>query len=204
MAVLEASVSSPSRPAVWDDAPEPYTQEEFAAMAASYPDLRLELTKEGKLIIMPPSGGESSYRSSTVSGFLFVWSRQDGTGMTFDANGGFVLPNSATRSPDASWLLRSRWEALTPEQRKKFLPLCPDFVVEVLSPSDSLPETREKMQEWIENGARLGWLINSRRRQVEIYRLGQDVEVLDNPLTLSGEDVLPGFVLDLKDILEIT
>lgn len=202
MAVLEAPTSSPSRPAVWDDAPEPYTHEEFAALTASYPDLRMELTREGRLIMMPPSGGESSYRSSTVSGLLFIWSRQDGTGMTFDANGGFVLPNGATRSPDASWLLRSRWDALTREQRQKFLPVCPDFVVEVLSPTDSLPETREKMQEWIDNGARLGWLINSRRKQVEIYRPGQEPQVLDSPLTLSGEDVLPDFMLDLKEIWE--
>lgn len=204
MAVLEAPVSSPSRPAVWDDAPEPYTQEEFAALAASYPNLRMELTREGRLIMMPPSGGESSYRSSTVSGFLFIWSRQDDTGITFDANGGFVLPNGATRSPDASWLLRSRWEALTREDRQKFPPLCPDFVVEVLSPTDSLPETRDKMQEWIDNGARLGWLINSRRKQVEIYRPGQEPQVLDNPMALSRDDVLVGFVLDLKEIWETT
>ena len=202
MAVLEAFVLPPSRPVLWDDAPEPYTQEEFAALAASYPDLRMELTREGRLSIMPPSGGESSYQSSTVSGLLFIWSRQDGTGITFDANGGFVLTNGATLSADASWLLRARWEALTPEQRKKFPPLCPDFVVEVLSPSDSLSKTQDKMQEWMDNGARLGWLINSRRKQAEIYRPGQQVEVLDYPATLSGEDVLPGFVLDLKDILE--
>ena len=202
MAVLEAFVLPPSRPVLRDDAPEPYTQEEFATLAASYPDLRMELTREGRLIIMPPSGGESSYQSSTVSGFLFMWSRQDGTGMTFDANGGFILPNGATLSADAAWLLRTRWEALTPEQRKKFPPLCPDFVVEVLSPSDSLSKTQDKMHEWIDNGARLGWLIDSRRKQAEIYRPGQDVEVLNYPATLSGEDVLPGFVLDLKDILE--
>ena len=200
MAVLEAPVSAAS-PVVWDDAPEPYTQEEFTALAASYPDLRMELTREGRLSIMPPSGGESSYQSSTVSGLLFIWSRQNGTGMTFDANGGFVLPNGATLSADASWLRRTRWEALTPQQRKKFLPLCPDFVVEVLSPSDSLPETQDKMREWIENGARLGWLINSRRKQAEIYRPGQEVEVLDAPATLSGEDVLPGFVLDMTEVL---
>ena len=202
MAVLEASVLPPSRPVLWDDAPEPYTPEEFAALAASYPDLRMELTREGRLIIMPPSGGESSYRSSTIGGRLYIWSEKDGTGITFDANGGFVLPNGATRSPDACWLLRTRWDALTREQRQKFPPLCPDFVVEVLSPTDSLPETRDKMQEWIDNGARLGWLINSRRKQAEIYRPGQAVEVLNAPATLSGEDVLPGFVLDLTDILE--
>jgi Uma2 family endonuclease len=183
------------------DAPEPYTLEQFAALAASYPSLRLELTQEGRPLFMPPSGGESSSQSSLVSGWLFVWSRQDGTGMTFDANGGFVLANGAVRSPDASWLLRTRWEALTREERRKFLPLCPDFVVEVLSPTDSLPETQAKMREYMENGTRLGWLINPRRAQVEIYRPGQEVEVLDNPAFVSGDPVLPGFTLDLKDIL---
>jgi len=183
-----------------EDRPEPYTREQFAALAANYPDLRMELTKEGKLIIMPPSGGESSNQSSIVGGFLFVWSRQDGTGMTFDANGGYDLPNGATRAPDASWLLRTRWEALMPEQRKKFLPLCPDFLAEVLSPTDSLKETRAKMEEYIQNGTRLAWLINPRRKQVDVYRLGQEVEVLDTPVSLSGEDVLPGFTLNLVEI----
>ncbi len=122
--------------------------------------------------------------------------------MTFDANGGYTLPNGAIRAPDASWLLRTRWAALTPEQRRKFLPLCPDFLVEVLSPTDSLSETREKMLEYIENGARLGWLINPRRKQIEVYRPGQEVEVLDNPAIISGEPVLPGFTLNLKGILD--
>ena len=183
-----------------EDAPEPYTREQFASFADIYPDLRMELTKEGKLIIMPPSGGESSHQSSTVSGLLFIWSRQDGSGLTFDANGGYDLPNGATRAPDASWLRRERWEALTPDQRRKFLPLSPDFLVEVLSPTDSLMETRRKMEEYFQSGSRLGWLINPRLKQVEVYRLGQEVEVLENPVSLSGEAVLPGFTLDLKEI----
>ena len=184
-----------------EDMPEPYTREQFALLAAQYPDLQLELTREGKLIIMPPSGGESSRQSSIVGGRLFAWADQDKTGVTFDANGGYNLPHGGTRAPDASWLKRERWEALTPEERQKFLPLCPDFLVEVLSPTDSLPETRRKMEEYRENGARLGWLINPRRRQVEIYRPGQEAEVLDHPASLSGEDVLPGFTLDLTGIL---
>ncbi len=183
------------------DVPEPYTREQFASLTAQYPELRMELTSEGRLIIMPPSGGESSHQSSIAGGRLFAWADQDKTGVTFDANGGYNLPNGGTRAPDASWLRRDRWEALTSEQRQKFLPLCPDFLVEVLSPTDSLAETRRKMEEYKENGARLGWLINPRRRQVEIYRLAQEVEVLNNPVSLSGGDVLPGFVLDLTGIL---
>lgn len=184
-----------------EDVLEPYTREEFASLTAQYPELRMELTREGKLIIMPPSGGESSNQSSTVSGWLFVWNQQTKLGLTFDANGGYNLPNGGTRAPDASWLRRDRWDALTPEERQKFLPLCPDFLVEVMSPTDSLAETRRKMEEYKENGARLGWLINPRRRQVEIYRPNRDVEILDMPKPLSGEDVLPGFVLDLAGIL---
>ena len=114
---------------------------------------------------------------------------------------GFALPNGAARSPDASWVERSRWESLSAEQREKYVPLCPDFVVELLSRTDSLAETREKMGEYLENGVRLGWLINPRRKQVEIYRPGQEAGVLDNPASVSGEPILPGFTLDLKDIL---
>ena len=186
----------------YEDTLEPYTRQQFASLAAAYPELRMELTREGKLIIMPPSGGESSHQSSIVGGRLFAWSEQDGTGLTFDASGGYDLPNGATRAPDASWLRRERWEALTPEQRRKFLPLCPDFLVEVLSPTDSLIETRRKMEEYVQNGSRLCWLINPRRKQVEVYRPGQEVEILDNPAAISGEDVLPGFTLSLKGIFE--
>ena len=201
MTVAEAVRPSLAASDEWDDVPEPYTREQFASLAAQYPELRMELTREGKIIIMPPSGGESSHQSSIVGGRLFAWAERDQTGVTFDANGGYNLPNGGTRAPDASWLRRERWEALSPEERQKFLPLCPDFLVEVMSPTDSLTETRRKMEEYRENRARLGWLINPRRRQVEIYRPGQDVEILNAPASLSGEDVLPGFVLDLTGIL---
>ena len=183
------------------DAPEPYTQQEFEALTASYPELRMELTKEGKLIIMPPAGGESGGRNADLTADLVYWNRQSLTGKVFDSSTGFVLPNGADRSPDASWVERSRWEGLSPEQRERYVPLCPDFVVELLSRTDSLAETREKMCEYMDNGARLGWLINPRRKQVEVYRPGQDVEILDSPVSVSGEPVLPGFTLDLKGIL---
>ncbi len=206
MTVVEAVRPDPALMKEAEDIPEPYTREQFASLAAAYPELRMELTREGKLIIMPPSGGESSHQSSIVGGRLFAWADQDKadqdeTGLTFDANGGYNLPMGGTRAPDASWVRRDRWEALTPQERQKFLPLCPDFLVEVLSPTDSLAETRQKMEEYKENGARLGWLIHPRRKQVEVYRPGQEVELLDAPASVSGEDVLPGFVLNLEGIL---
>ena len=181
--------------------PELYTAEEFARLSAMYPDLRMELTREEKLIVMPPSGGESSNQSSIVGGRLFAWNDQNRLGFTFDANGGYDLPNGGTRAPDASWVARDRWEALTPEQRRKFLPLSPDFAAEVLSPTDSLSETQEKMAEYMTSGTRLAWLINPRRKEVEVYRSGQDMETLHNPVSLSGEEVLSGFVLSLEGIL---
>ena len=180
---------------------EPYPAEQFASLATTYPDLQMELTKEGKLIIMPPSGGESSNQSSITGGRLFAWNDQTRLGFTFDANGGYDLPAGGTRAPDASWVRRDRWEALTLEQRRKFLPLSPNFAVEVLSPMDSLNETHTKMLEYMDSGTQLAWLINPRRKRVEIYRPGREVEILDNSSSLPGEDVLPGFVLNLEGIL---
>lgn len=184
-----------------EDAPEPYTQEDFEVLAASYPELRMELTQEGKLIIMPPAGGESGRRNADLTADLVIWNRGTQAGVVFDSSTGFILPNGADRSPDAAWVERSRWETLSQQQREKYLPLCPDFVIELLSRTDSLMETQEKMREYLDNGARLGWLINPRRSQVEVYRPGQEVEILDNPTSVSGEPILPGFTLDLKGIL---
>lgn len=176
------------------------TDEQFEQLSAVNQDLRLELTAKGELIIMPPTGGETGNRNFEIYIDLGIWNRQNPLGKAFDSSTGFRLPNGATRSPDASWVRRERWEALTDVQRKRFLPLCPDFAVELVSETDDLEDTQEKMQEYLENGLSLGWLINPKLEQVEIYRPNQAVEVLQSPATLSGEDVLPGFVLDLQPI----
>jgi Uma2 family endonuclease len=176
------------------------TSEQFYQLCEENRDLKLERNANGELIAMPPTGGETGKTNSKFNLQIGLWNEQTELGEVFDSSTGFTLPNKADRSPDASWVEKSRWSALTPEQREKFIPLCPDFVIELVSPSDSLKKTQEKMQEYMENGCRLGWLINRKKREVEIYRPGQDVEVLQSPLTLSGENVLPGFVLNLQKI----
>jgi Uma2 family endonuclease len=174
--------------------------EQFYQLCQENPDLQLERTSQGELIVMPPTGGETGQRNSTLNAQIWLWNDQSELGKTFDSSTGFTLPNKADRAPDASWVEKSRWEALTPESREKFIPLCPDFVIELLSPSDSLKKTQEKMQEYIANGCRLGWLINRKKREIEIYRPDQEVEILTAPQTISGENVLPGFVLNLQKI----
>jgi Uma2 family endonuclease len=176
------------------------TSEQFYQLCEENPDLKLERNANGELIVMPPTGGETGKSNSKFNLQIGLWNEQTELGEVFDSSTGFTLPNKADRSPDVSWVEKSRWSALTPEQREKFIPLCPDFVIELVSPSDSLKKSQEKMQEYMENGCRLGWLINRKKREVEIYRPGQDVEVLQSPLTLSGENVLPGFVLNLQKI----
>ena len=178
------------------------TREQFAALAVANRDLRLERTATGHLIVNPPTGGETGHRNFSITGQLSVWFEANDTlGKAFASSTGFDLPNGANRSPDASWVRKERWEALTPEQREGFVPLCPDFVVELRSKTDSLKELREKMQEYMDNGTQLGWLIDPKNKRVEIYRPGQVVEILENPSKLSGEEILPGFVLALKRIL---
>ena len=176
------------------------THEQFVELASANRDLQLERTATGELILMPPTGGETGNRNSDISGQLWLWNRQTRLGKTFDSSSGFHLPNGADRSPDAAWVRQDRWDALSPEERKSFVPLCPDFVLELRSENDNMEPQRAKMREYMENGARLGWLIDRKNRKVEIYRQGQDVELLDNPVTLSGEDVLLGFVLDLTEV----
>ena len=177
------------------------TPEQFAALAAANRELRLERTATGELIVNPPTGSETGYRNSKIIYFLVRWIEEEGgNGKSFDSSTGFKLPNGANRSPDASWVSQARWDALTPEQRQGFAPLCPDFVVELRSKNDILKDLRSKMEEYIENGAKLGWLIDPKNKRVEIYRPGQAVEVLENPSHLSGETILQGFSLSLKRI----
>ncbi len=176
------------------------TDEQFWHLCQDNPDWRFERTASGELIIMSPTGSETGDRNAELTYQLRAWSRQNQLGKSFDSSTGFKLPNGAERSPDASWVTMRKWHSLNQTQRESFAPICPDFVVELLSASDSLSKTQAKMREYMENGARLGWLINRRLQQVEIYRLNQTVEILQQPQTLSGEDVLPGFVLDLTSI----
>lgn len=177
------------------------TPEQFAALAVANRGLRLERTAIGELIVNPPTGGRSGKRNLSISGQLSNWFELNETlGEAFDSSTGFKLPNGANRSPDAAWVRRDRWEVLTLEEQEGFVPLCPDFMIKLRSQTDSLTKLRGKMQEYMDNGAQLGWLIDPQNKRVEIYRLGKDVEVLDNPSTLCGEAVLPGFTLSLKRI----
>ena len=198
MAILE-TVLSPSTVPI--EEPQPFTLEEFEILSISYPDLRLEMTKEGELEMMPPAGGESGNKNADLTADLVLWNLSTNQGKVFDSSTGFLLPNGAKRSPDASWITLQKWEELTQAQRVGFLPLCPDFVAELRSPTDRLSSLQSKMREYISCGAKLGWLIDPVSRRVEIYRPHQDVEVLDDPLSVSGEPVLPGFTLSLKSIL---
>jgi Uma2 family endonuclease len=176
------------------------TDDQFFEFCQLNRDLRIERTTKGELIIMSPTGSETGNRNFDFIVQLGIWARQDGTGIGFDSSAGFTLPNGATRSPDAAWIKLERWNALLPEQRVKFAPICPDFVVELRSPSDNLQPLKDKLQEYIANGASLGWLIDRKNRKVYLYRPQQEVECLDNPSTLSGDPVLSGFVLDLSKI----
>jgi Uma2 family endonuclease len=173
------------------------TDEQFFQLCQNNRELRFERNANGELIIMPPTGGETGNKNARITQQVMNWSDVDGTGIAFDSSTCFKLPNGADRSPDASWIKLERWNALTDEEKQKFPPICPDLVIELLSPSDSLKTTQEKMEEYIDNGVCLGILINRKSHQVEIYKQGKEVEVLDSPTTVSGEDVLKDFVLNL-------
>ncbi len=180
------------------------TQEQFAALAVVNRDVRMERTVQGELIVNPPTGWETGRSNYSLNGQIYLWHRgKKERGEAFDSSTGFTLPNGAIRSPDACWISRERWDALTVEQKGTFPNICPDFVVELRSNSDTLKSLQEKMQEYLDNGAKLGWLLNPQRRQVEIYRPGKEVEVLENPVELSGEEILLGFVLNLPQVWEV-
>ena len=173
------------------------SENQFFTLCQQNPDLKIERSGQGELIIMPPTGGEAGRKNATLIARLVMWNETDNLGVVFDSSTCFRLPKGGDRSPDVSWLKKERWDSLTPEQQRKFPPLCPDFVLELLSPSDNLSFTQAKMQEYQANGVQLGWLLNPQDQQVEIYRLGYPVEILSCPRELFGENVLPNFVLNL-------
>ena len=204
-----ATLEAPPLPETGEGLPNPLTlniraiemtDDQLLQLCADNGDLRIELTAEKELIIMPPANPTTSSKNGALTAQFYFWSKQDGTGICFDSSAGFTFPNGAMRSPDASWIARERWEALDEDDRHKFSPIAPDFVAELRSPSDRLPTAQAKMEEYIENGVRLGWLIDPTQRRVYSYRPGQPVETLENPETVSGEPVLPGFTLNLADI----
>jgi Uma2 family endonuclease len=176
------------------------SHEQFVQLAWVNQNLQLERTATGELIVMPPTGSDTGNKNADILGQLWLWNRQTQLGQIFDSSSGFHLPNGADRSPDVSWISQDRWDTLTPEEKSGFAPLCPDFVLELRPKHDSLESLQQKMQEYQENGAKLGWLIDRNRKKVEIYRPKKSVEVQNSPNSLSGEDILPGFTLDLSEI----
>ncbi|HEX8128979.1 MAG TPA: Uma2 family endonuclease [Pyrinomonadaceae bacterium] len=176
------------------------TDERFLQLCQDNRDLRLEMTAKGELIVMGPTTSETGRRNAKLTFRLCQWAEQDGTGVCFDSSAGFTLPNGAKVSPDASWITKERYEALTEEEREQFAPLCPDFVIELRSKTDRLARLQAKMTEYVENGARLGWLLDPAARRVYIYRPGREAETLENPDTVAGDPVLPGFRLQLNEI----
>lgn len=192
-------ISLPRRRFAFQPAEE-FSDEDFVQLCRHNRDLHLERTANGTIIVMPPAGGTTGYRNSEITAQLRNWAQSDGSGVAFDSSTGFDLPNGSTRSPDAAWVQRERLAVLSSEQKERFLPLCPDFAVELRSPSDRLSDLQEKMQEYVDNGCRLGWLIDPEERRVHVYRPDQPVNVVKHPSTLSGDPVLSGFTLDLTPI----
>ncbi|MGL5064122.1 MAG: Uma2 family endonuclease [Microcoleus sp.] len=176
------------------------TDDQFYRLCRENPEVKFERNAKGEIIVMSPTGGETgSYNSEINADFVF-WNRRTRLGVCFDSSTCFKLPSGANRSPDVSWIKQERWDALTAEEKQKFPPIAPDFVLELMSPTDSLKDTQDKMQEYMNNGVKLGWLIDRKKRRVEIYPQGQAVEILESPDELSGEDILPGFVLNLRSL----
>jgi Uma2 family endonuclease len=182
--------------------------DQFYQLCRNNPDIKFERNAKGEIIIMPPTGGETGKRNAEIAADFVIWNRQTKLGVVFDSSTCFKLPNGAVgeassssfRSPDVAWIKQERWDTLTAEQKEKFPPIAPDFILELMFPTDPLKETQGKLQEYLDNQVKLGWLIAPKTGRVEIYRQGKVVEVLTFPATLSGEDILPGFVLDLQII----
>jgi Uma2 family endonuclease len=176
------------------------SDQQFYDFCRTNPDLRIERNASGEVIVMPPAFADTGNRNGRIFGQLFIWSEADATGEAFDSSAGFTLPNGATRSPDAAWILSERWNALSPEQQASFAPIAPDFVVELRSNSDTLVTLKEKMEEYVANGVRLGLLIDRKNRQVYVYRPNREPEILDNPESVSCEPEMPMFVLKMARI----
>lgn len=180
----------------------PMNDDEFFEFCQRHKDLRIEMEKDGEIIIMPPTGSETGIKNFKLTTKFGNWVEKDGSGEGFDSSTGFVLPNGAKRSPDLSWMRLEKWNAIPAAKRKKFAPVCPDFVVELRSETDSLEKLQAKMEEYIENGASLGWLIDAGERRVYVYTPDKEVEILNNPTEISGEPLLKDFTLNLKEIWE--
>ena len=202
--MIQTNVQSNIDPTIMVNIPTTITlkisHEQFLDLALANRDLQLERNATGELIIMPPTGSYTGKRNFDIAGQLWFWNRQTKLGEAFDSSTGFHLPNGSDRSPDAAWIKQEKWDTLSLEQKESFAPICPDFVLELRSKTDSLEKLQSKMREYIENGASLGWLIDQKNQRVEICRPGKDVEILEHPTSLSGEDVLPGFILDLTEV----
>jgi Uma2 family endonuclease len=176
------------------------TDDQFYQLCRDNPDVKFERNALGEIIIMSPTGGETGRYNARLTARFVFWNEKTLLGEVFDSSTCFKLPNGADRSPDVAWIKKDRWDTLTSEQKEKFPPIAPDFVLELMSPTDSLQETQKKMQEYMDAGVKLGWLIDIKTNRVEIYRQGKETEILQLPGSLSGEDILPGFILDLKTV----
>lgn len=202
MQVETAAFDSSFLPIVLDfrDVLEKISDDEFENFCRHNPDVEFELTKEGELVIMPPTGGKTGNRNFSLIGYFFNWIEKDQSGVGFDSSTVFKLPNGAKRSPDLAWIKNERWENLTDEEQEKFPPICPDFVIELRSRSDSLKNLQNKMKEYVENGAALGWLIDPLEKKVHVYLPDTETEILDNPKQVSGEPLLKGFYLNVRKL----
>ena len=179
------------------------THRQFLGLCKDNPELRLELTAQGELIAMSPTGSKTGLRNTVIIRQLAEWAERDGNGVTFDSSAGFSLPNGAQRSPDASWLRKARWQALSPEEQESFAPLCPDFVVELRSPSDAVEVLQSKMSEYLDNGAELGWLLDPQTKRVYVFRPGKEVECLESPAKVEGDNLMEGFILDVEKVWDV-
>jgi Uma2 family endonuclease len=177
------------------------SSEDFQQLCFANPELKLELTAKGELVIVSPTGGESGIRNTEILYQLQSWNKQNKQGVVFDSSTMFQFPSGAFRSPDAAWISLTRWNTLSQSEKETFPPIVPDFIIELRSQSDRVKELQNKMQEYIDNGVKLGWLINPQDKQVEIYQINKPKEVLQNPSNLNGEEVLPSFILDLAEII---